>query len=541
MQEDYQDMLIFMYDNSTINEATKKNIIDNIINVVNNKSLYTKDAKEKLKEMLNKYKASPKGSKRQKATLAKILDSKMDYFNDTTRLLKRKEDTHALPHVEEEEEPELADHYYRNQISKDIESLSDLIVIDSNHIDALQLFYRIADDPEKYSVFDKRDTNMITSLVESLTKNIDSRKKAAISDNITKLMQFENQRRQTNIETIRRITENNLEGDQLIDSFKKASTIDANQLNRFGLINEDFTIDDVYKYYNCSINPKNDSDIRVRNLVLQLHDAIRKTNIFDQSAKPTNMKQLKSLIKYIKVNGDRDVFYNMNSDSSDEINDANLEADNKYLSNNKTMSKSVFHTPTKEYLRRNKRYANKDDTDKNDYTPLLDNNVELKKGSDINEAELLANYMNSAPSGKRTNKTVDALQKRMNDLYIFDNKQSVDISKYRSALFDILINGNYRIKFSPKCATRDGAEAYCKKRFDKNGYLLYRLIPARRDTKDPLGNSICDLNGDRVEDIVIVDTRGKPVIINGFRLIKADPYKKLWQTERIKKGGERVL
>lgn len=105
-------------------------------------------------------------------------------------------------------------------------------------------------------------------------------------------------------------------------------------------------------------------------------------------------------------------------------------------------------------------------------------------------------------------------------------------------MFDILINGNYRVKFSPKCATRDGAEAYCKKRFDKNGYPLYRLVPARSDTKDPLGNPICDLNGDRVEDIVIVDTRGKPVIINGYRLVKADPYKKLWQTERIKAKGK---
>ncbi|WP_295163639.1 hypothetical protein [uncultured Brachyspira sp.] len=132
--------------------------------------------------------------------------------------------------------------------------------------------------------------------------------------------------------------------------------------------------------------------------------------------------------------------------------------------------------------------------------------------------------------GKRAKKTVENAKKTISDNYTFQNKDGIDLSKYRELLFDILINGNYRIKFSPKCAVRKSAELYCKSKFDKSGYPLYRLIPARSDTKDPFGNAICDLNGDKVEDIVIVDRLGRPVIINGFKLVKANPYKKIWQT-----------
>ena len=44
---------------------------------------------------------------------------------------------------EEEEEHDLTDHYFRNRISKAIESLSDQILLNNDHINALQLFYRI--------------------------------------------------------------------------------------------------------------------------------------------------------------------------------------------------------------------------------------------------------------------------------------------------------------------------------------------------------------------------------------------------------------
>ena len=531
-KRDYQDMLIFMFQNSKLTQITT--IIGNIIEYLKNPRNYVKDVKTNLKDMLDKYNAKPKGSKRQKNELAKILDSKANYFIDISGLLKDKEKP-VIPHIEEEEEPDLEGHYFRNRINKDIESLSNLFTLDSNHINALHLFYCIADDSKRYPLFNKKDTTQIQLLVVSLVENIDSHKNNKIPDDINNLMQFEKQRRQTNIETMRKLADSNQEGQQLLDAYNKSSTIDANQLERFGLLNEEFTAKNLYGYYNRSINPKDDSDVRVRNIALQLHDAIRETNIFEETTEPKNKKQLKQLIKYLNENGDREIFFNMNSDIEEEA--AEEEKDPissfacKSLSDYKTMSKRVFSTPTKEYLRRNKPIEAEDDH--TNFSELLNSNIEVTKGPEVNAAEFLNEYMKSIPTGKRAGKTFEASQKRMSDLYIFENKQSIDVSKYRGELFDILINGNYRVKFSPKCATRDGAEAYCKKRFDKNGYPLYRLVPARHDTKDPLGNPICDLNGDRVEDIVIVDTRGKPVIINGYRLVKADPYKKLWQTERI--------
>ncbi len=230
-KKDYQDMLIFMFQNSKLTQITT--IIGNIIEYLKNPRNYVKDVKTNLKDMLDKYNAKPKGTSRQKNELAKILDSKANYFIDISGLLKDKEKP-VIPQIEEEEEPDLADHYFRNRLNKDIESLNDLVILDSNHINALQLFYRIADDSEKYSVFNKKDTAQIQSLVKSLTNNIDSHKNNEVSDNINNLMQFEKQRRQTNIETMRKLAESNQEGQQLLDAYNKSSTIDANQLKKFG-------------------------------------------------------------------------------------------------------------------------------------------------------------------------------------------------------------------------------------------------------------------------------------------------------------------
>ena len=133
-------------------------------------------------------------------------------------------------------------------------------------------------------------------------------------------------------------------------------------------------------------------------------------------------------------------------------------------------------------------------------------------------------------TGVRENKTLETVKDRLKDDYTFENPKFTDISTYRNNLWDILINGNYRVKFSPKCATRKGATEYCSKKFDENGYPLYRLLPV--NSKDYFGNNICDLNGDRVDDVVIVDKRGNPIIVNGYKLLKASPYKKLWNEER---------
>ena len=87
-KRDYQDMLIFMFQNSKLTQITT--IIGNIIEYLKNPRNYVKDVKTNLKDMLDKYNAKPKGSKRQKNELAKILDSKANYFIDISGLLKDK-------------------------------------------------------------------------------------------------------------------------------------------------------------------------------------------------------------------------------------------------------------------------------------------------------------------------------------------------------------------------------------------------------------------------------------------------------------------
>ena len=79
--KDYRDMLVFMYVNWTsVTDTNKEIILLNIIEIANNSKNYVKDAQDKLQEMLTFYKTRPKGSQRQKADLAKILESKAKYF-----------------------------------------------------------------------------------------------------------------------------------------------------------------------------------------------------------------------------------------------------------------------------------------------------------------------------------------------------------------------------------------------------------------------------------------------------------------------------
>ena len=78
-------------------------------------------------------------------------------------------------------------------------------------------------------------------------------------------------------------------------------------------------------------------------------------------------------------------------------------------------------------------------------------------------------------------------------------------------------------------ATRDLAEAYAENHLDDNGLPSYRVLPT--NAKDPLGQEITDLNGDKVDDIVLVDRKGTPIIVNGYKLVQASPYKKVWATK----------
>ena len=122
------------------------------------------------------------------------------------------------------------------------------------------------------------------------------------------------------------------------------------------------------------------------------------------------------------------------------------------------------------------------------------------------------------------NKNYDIIKQALEDFKI--PKLSRDVNTYRRYFLDIIINGNFRVKYIPSCASRESAENYCRKRLDEDGVPSYRLLPAKQS--DPKGVAITDINGDKVDDIVIVDRMGFPIIVNGYKLVRASPYKKVY-------------
>ena len=176
---------------------------------------------------------------------------------------------------------------------------------------------------------------------------------------------------------------------------------------------------------------------------------------------------------------------------------------------------------------------------------LFDNDDELNNsddlapltGEDDGEYETINFDSKRKTAGKRDNKTWRNTKSLAPDSYDFTAIPKRDstlspkaLSRFKQGLADILINGNMRIKFSPKLATREGAKLYCQSKLDDRGYPRFKLIGT--NTTDPFGNDICDMNGDKVDDIIICDKQGNPVIINGYKLVQASPYKKAWMNMR---------
>ena len=552
----YRRMLLYMYEQANIDQ----DIIWNIIECLDNPKKYRSDIINRLEELKNSFMIAKQSTPKQKEKLTNML---IDGTKDLNKLDdKIKKQTVTIPllasppkpesYLEEEEEPEADQHYYRNRYNDDLNTLTEIIELKKDVSDSLLLYYRIADDPEKYPIFNKKDTKQIRSLVESLTKNIDSynRNSDKIISDVEALMKFENQRRQTNIETMSKIADspctpnmNKEEKERLLQIYKSSSAVDAAQLRKFGLLNDDFTEENLYNYYNRACSPKDDSDTRVRKLVLQLHTAIRETNIFDETTEPKNKKRLKQLLKYISENGDREILYNMNSDDNE----------NEYLFDHKTMSReevtvnsdgeiededevndlntslAAFRAPRKERrtledqevtfadsaAKRFKPYG--EFTHENTYMPDKDFTEDLLKKP-------------TRTVGKRKNRDAkDIPDKLKKSFKIAKLSGEGDVSFYNQQLLDIIINGNFRIKYIPNAATRDLAQEYAYNHVDDSGQPRYRLLPP--NTKDPNGVAITDLNGDLVDDIVLVDKRGVPRIVNGYKIVRASPYKKVWKSK----------
>ena len=219
-------------------------------------------------------------------------------------------------------------------------------------------------------------------------------------------------------------------------------------------------------------------------------------------------------------------------------NNINHINDNANFYDSKRMSdQMIYQTPNRHNLKRlSSNLPDSSDEDQEGESGVFNiMDVKLDEVPKINQEDTateLKYFTKPASTGRRSNKDMKTVKTALQSYSFQNNEIKRNISEFKENLWDLLINGNYRVKFSPKCATRAGAKAYCARKFDNTGYPLYRLIPPN-DT-DFYGNPICDLNGDKVDDVIIVDKQGKPAIVNGYKLVKADPYKKMWLAIRDK-------
>ncbi|KAK8845648.1 hypothetical protein M9Y10_020566 [Tritrichomonas musculus] len=215
----YRRMLIYMYDESNIDET----VINNVIECINNPKKYKKEVIKKLENLKNYFTTARISTTKQKQDLSKILKNGTSLFNDLDSLRKRyiklpsyyskrtknkdddnndetndynsvddEDDVVTSSHdvnvaidndndnddkvniEEEEEELEQQDHYYRNRYNKDSKFLKDNNILSKEYIDTLLCFYRIADDPKKYPLFNDKDSEHIKLTVKLLTEEIDS-------------------------------------------------------------------------------------------------------------------------------------------------------------------------------------------------------------------------------------------------------------------------------------------------------------------------------------------------------------------------------
>ena len=252
----YRRMLIYMYDESNIDET----IINNVIECINNPNKYKKEVIKKLENLKNYFTTARISTTKQKQDLSKILKNGTSLFNDLDSLRKRyinlpsyyskrtknkdddnndetndynsvddEDDVVTSSHdvnvaidndnddkvniEEEEEELEQQDHYYRNRYNKDSKFLKDNNILSKEYIDTLLCFYRIADDPKKYPLFNEEDSKNIKLTVKLLTEEIDSYiKKKGINVKTelnkiqtiiaTSIQVYENKRRKTNKKTL---------------------------------------------------------------------------------------------------------------------------------------------------------------------------------------------------------------------------------------------------------------------------------------------------------------------------------------------------
>ena len=83
---------------------------------------------------------------------------------------------------------------------------------------------------------------------------------------------------------------------------------------------------------------------------------------------------------------------------------------------------------------------------------------------DINDDDINKLFSIKRRTGVRANKNYDLIKQALEDFKI--PKLSRDINSYRRYFLDIIINGNFRVKYIPSCASRESAENYCTAKRD---------------------------------------------------------------------------
>ncbi len=384
------------------------------------------------------------------------------------------------PFEEEEEEAELEPipeiSYPRaDRIDSDMSVLRSKGILPDDIINVLPKYYRIADDPEKYSPRELSNPEIkeVRDMVDDIIRNLDS-----ILDK--RSLFVESPEAKTEVANIQKY----------IPKIMSYEFIEAD-------------------YRKDADNENADKNIFSTPKVLMSHKSSKKVLATPSAGNDDDQALDTEEIDDLETSGTDD---DNNDDNNNDNNNDNNDEDSQ-------IPYDYVRTPARKHLKHGIKF-NPDIQDsafkpKSKFTKTNEYNYVMK------EVE-----PSSVTLGRRNGKNYENVKGRLGE---FGNLSLAgDSTAFKKNFLDMIINGNFRVKYIPLAAARDTAKEYCLNHLDENGVPNYRLLPP--NSYDPLGNEITDLNGDQVDDIILVDKRGIPAIVNGYKLVHASPYKKVWKT-----------
>ena len=136
----------------------------------------------------------------------------------------------------------------------------------------------------------------------------------------------------------------------------------------------------------------------------------------------------------------------------------------------------ILQTPNRVTRRRSKQPSIKSPIKTDTTTPKYKFNA-LSYDDNNNYGNIDWDGMQQVGRGRRPDKTWETVNQHLTDAqYTYPTyNSSHQLSQFNQYLTDMLINGNYRIKFTPKCSTRASATEFCRRKLDDEGRPIYRL------------------------------------------------------------------